>query len=129
MWIADEQGEIQLARTVRRVPEQQRWLVENLQLVRYVPWNLGAMDKGADGDCPPICVIRNPGARMADEELERIATREPAQQEHNFHILKKDFDKFGYTERCPGCSAILRNIRQQSPHCSLSIADVQSYGM
>ena len=30
-------------------------------------------------------------------------------------ILKKDFDKFGYTERCPGCSALLRNIRQQ-PH-------------
>ena len=34
---------------------------------------------------------------------------------HRAHLRKADFDKHGYTDRCLGCSAILRGLHVQ-PH-------------
>jgi hypothetical protein len=41
--------QVKMVRTVRRVPEEQRWKAEYLEWVEAVPWNHGKEDKDADG--------------------------------------------------------------------------------
>ena len=38
---------------------------------------------------------------------------------HRAHLKKSDFEKYGFTDRCPGCSAIIRGLRIQphAEHC------------
>ena len=43
---------IKLARSVRRIPEEDRWTAEALELVKWVPWRLGPTDAAADGEVP-----------------------------------------------------------------------------
>ena len=50
IYIACEDRSVKLARTVRRVPESEKWKTENLDWVMHVPWNMGTADKEADGD-------------------------------------------------------------------------------
>lgn len=67
--IASEYKTIKFARTVRRVPEQERWKVENLDWVQQLPWNLGKEDKEADGDATEFDFKNGPGARMTPDEV------------------------------------------------------------
>ena len=48
-----------------------------------------------------------------------MATQETPSIVHGAHLTKKDLDKFGFTDRCPGCSAIIRGLRVQphAEHC------------
>ena len=48
-----------------------------------------------------------------------MATQETPNIVHRAHLMKKDFDKFGFTDLCPGCSAIIRGLRVQprAEHC------------
>ena len=46
--VDQETKTVKFTRTVRRVPEEERWQVENLTWVRVVPWNLGPGDKEED---------------------------------------------------------------------------------
>ena len=48
--IADQHDGVKWARTVRRVPLQSRWIVGNLEWVKYTPWNLGTSDPLAEGE-------------------------------------------------------------------------------
>ena len=73
-----------------------------------VPWNRGGGDKEADGDLPEFDVKKG-------EEKQDIMRDEAPQIIHRAHLRKADFDKHGYTDRCPGCSAILRGLHVQ-PH-------------
>ena len=114
--IIDETSkELKYVRTVRRVPEEQRWDSNNLQWVTMVPWNKGPSDKEADGDMPEFDVKQGPGRTFAEEEKHEISTNEAPKIVHRAHLRRTDFDKHGYTDRCPGCSAILRGLHIQ-PH-------------
>ena len=117
LYIANEQDKkIRMARTARRMPDEQRWQEEQLDWVQFVPWNLGREDKDADGDVPEFDFKSGPGARMTEDEMEQIAIMgKPDRGPHPAHLCKTDFEKFGYTDRCPGCSTLLRGMRQQ-PH-------------
>ena len=111
--VDQETKDIMYVRTVRRVPLEQRWSADNLEWVRGVPWNRGKEDDDADGDVPEFDVTHGPGRRLTLGEMEEMATQETPS------LTKKDFDKFGFTDRCPGCSAIIRGLRVQphAEHC------------
>ena len=108
-------NDLKYVRTVKRVPLEQRWSVHNLEWVRAVPWNKGKEDEEADGDIPEFDVRQGPGRTLTPGEREEIATQETANIVHRAHLTKQDFEKFGFTDRCPGCSAIIRGLRVQ-PH-------------
>jgi hypothetical protein len=106
-------------RTVRRIPEEQRWDAKNLELVSMVPWNRGTEDREADGDVPEFDVKAGPGRRLTTGEVEEIATRVDKHIVHRAHLKKSDFQQFGFTDRCPGCSAMIRGLHAQphAEHC------------
>ena len=116
--IDGETPKVVYARTVRRVPEEQRWDVKHLEWVVMVPWNLGKEDKDADGELPEFDVKAGPGRVMSKEDIEDIKTSEAPRIVHRAHLRREDFDKHGYTDRCSGCSAMLRNLKPQ-PHTSM----------
>jgi len=55
---------------------------------------------------------------MSKEDIEDIKTSEAPRIVHRAHLRREDFDKHGYTDRCSGCSAMLRNLKPQ-PHTSM----------
>ena len=55
---------LKFVRTVRRVPENQRWDSANLAWVDMVPWNRGQGDTEADGDVPEFDVKSGPGRKL-----------------------------------------------------------------
>ena len=102
-------------RTVKRIPEAVRWDAKNLELVTRVPWNRGNADKNADGDFPEFDVKKGPGRQLTEEEQRGIVTSEAPRIIHKAHLRKDDFEKHGFTDRCPGCSSLLRGLQVQ-PH-------------
>ena len=117
--VDQETKEIKYVRTVRRVPEEQRWSADNLVWVTMVPWNRGARDSEADGELPEFDVKQGPGRRLTSGEVEDIAMKEIPWIVHRAHLRKTDFDKFGFTDRCPGCTSIIqgRRIQPHTPQC------------
>ena len=67
----------------------------------------------ADGDLPEFDVKKGPGRQLTEEEKQDIMRDEAPQIIHRAHLRKSDFDKHGYTDRCQGCSAILRGLHVQ----------------
>jgi hypothetical protein len=106
-------------RTVRQVQEKARWQIGNLQWVKFAPWNAGAGDAEADGETPEFDFKHGPGLRLTPGEMEEIKARENPMIVHKAHLKKADFEKFRYTDRCRGCSAMLRGLRAQphADHC------------
>ena len=111
-----ESKEVKYVRTVKRIPEEQWWDPNNLELITVVPWNRGGGDKEVDGDLPEFDVKKGPGRQL--EEKQDIMRDEAPQIIHRAHLRKSDFDKQGYTDRCPGCSAIMRGLHVQ-PHTAV----------
>ena len=68
-----ETGRVKHARTVRRVPEEERWNMSNIDGVKVVPWNLGTDDEQADGEMPEFETKRGPASRLTGAEMEEIA--------------------------------------------------------
>lgn len=117
--IANEDGTMKVAGTIRRVPAETRWEIANLDWVKHVPWNLGKEDNAADGDAADFDFRNGQGAAMTQEEVEEIRHQGASgQKPHTAHIVKKDFEKHGYTDRCAGCSAMLRKMDPQ-PHSEI----------
>ena len=120
MIIVDEETKtIKFVRTVRRVPEEERWQVGNLEWVKVVPWNLGPGDKDEDGEMPELDIKHGPGTRLTAGEMEGIQARVDPEITHRAHLSKSDFEKFGYTDKCRGCAAKLRGMKPQphAEHC------------
>ena len=65
--IATDEKTIKVVRTVKRVPEEERWVVDNLEWVQHVPWNMGVGDKEKDGDASKFDFKNGPSARMREE--------------------------------------------------------------
>ena len=116
-----ETGSVRTVRTVRRVPEEERWSPDNLQWVQAVPWNHGKDDGEADGEMPEFDVKAGPGRRLTPGEVDEVATRDKDGPRivHRAHLKKADFEKHGFTDRCSGCSALIRGLRIQphAEHC------------
>ena len=52
---------ILFVRSVKRIPEQQRWTKDSVDWVRWAPWNHYAEDELADGDVPEGVPVREGG--------------------------------------------------------------------
>ena len=70
-----ETAKIKHTRTVRRIPEEERWNLNHIELVRVVPWNRGAGDEEADGGIPDFEVKHGPATRLTTAEMEEVAAR------------------------------------------------------
>ena len=116
--IVDESTKaIMYVRTVRRIPEEQRWSADHLEWVQRVPWNTGHGDDEADGEIPEFDVKHGPGRRLTPDEVEEVETRGNLDIVHRAHLRREDFERFGFTDRCPGCSAKIRGLKPQ-PHAA-----------
>ena len=100
---------------MRRVLEGERWGSGNLAWISMVPWNKGKDDPEADGEVPDFDVSKGPGRRLTEEEKKEIQSNEPERMAHRAHLRRSGFEKHGFTDRCPGCSAMLRGLHGQ-PH-------------
>ena len=108
------EGGLEEARSVKRIPEENRWGEDNLSWVKWAPWRKYRDAVDADGD-----LLEG----VPEEELGRkedrpgalvfVNTKESAPRE--FCINKNDADKHGYTRGCAGCSSFIRGLGRQ-PH-------------
>ena len=73
-------------------------------------WNWRGGDKEANGDLPEFDVKKGRGRRLTEEEKQDFMRDEAPRTIHRAHLRRADFDEHGFTERPPGCSAILRGL-------------------
>ena len=115
VWVATKDG-IEKARSVRRVPVEDRWGEDCVEWVRHVPWNRSKDDEEADGDIPEEKAVdgeeRASGSGGAPEVVV-VNTRE--KEPRKFYIKKQDADRHGFTRGCGGCSSWFRGLGRQ-PH-------------
>jgi hypothetical protein len=76
-----------------------------------VPWNRGKGDNEADGDLPQFDVNNGPGRKLTEQEVEDIRASDIPKIVRRAHLRREEFGKHGYTDGCPGCSALLRGLR------------------
>ena len=52
-------------------------------------------------------------------EVEEIETQDNLDIAHRTNFRRADSNKFGFTDRCPGCSAMIRGLKLQphAEHC------------
>lgn len=111
---ADEESkDTKYTRTAKRIPEETRWSADNFEWVARVPWNRGRADEEADGEVSDFGVKHRPGRPLTEMEKQNIMTNEAQRAVRQAYLLKQDFEKRGFTDRCPGCSAILRGTYLQ----------------
>jgi hypothetical protein len=116
VWVATPEG-IMKARSVKRIPKEQRWGPDCLKWVKHAPWNRypGATD--ADGEIPEDKLVEASGSTgpLLGGAAGRVMinVRQPPPRE--FYIRKEDGEKHGYTKGCSGCSSWFRGLGRQ-PH-------------
>ena len=85
-----------MARTIRRVPDPQKWSMQKLQEIDISPYSLH--------------IPKEPGvvfAEKANVELEH-AKQEVLRQVRRAPIRRADLDAYGFTEGCPRCDHAVR---------------------
>ena len=75
-------------------------------MVRHPPWRINDEDPNMDGEMPDV--TKMPMTRTEREEVEAEMTIPRRAQ-----LKKDDFEKFGYTAKCPGCRSMLRGGTRQ----------------
>jgi len=104
-WVADADGRARKVHTIRRVPENARWVPERVLGVTGVPDEPGRLE--APGQAPaPVVVVP-----AAPEEA-----AEPARLTRGFFIQQRDLVRHGYTQNCPKCEAIRRHRHVGTGH-------------
>jgi hypothetical protein len=111
--VADKEG-IWKARSIRRLPLDERWKSSNLDMVSHFPW------KTREGAVVQTDVIRLepheiPVGPAAGESIPR-----------QVYLRKSDFEEHGFTSSCPGCVSIIRGKARQghSKACRIRMQDI-----
>ena len=109
-WIATSGG-ICKASAIRSVGGHRRWDAEGLLQVKGVPWDHVQMDA-------------DPGevrVRWLDPSLlpKPVVAEDDGPKRRRARLNKEDFYKFGFTDRCLGCQAIIQGgeTRPHTEHC------------
>ena len=102
--------------SIKRVPIEQRWDMEDFDKLRGTPWNLRPR-MAEDVDSLPV--------RIALPEAEGRLTPEPALRDggpRNLYVTKKDVEG-QYTVGCPGCIAIQTGLpaRSHNSECRTAV--------
>ena len=115
VWVATTSG-VRSARSVRRIPVEDRWGDDCVNWVKHVPWNRYAGAEDADGEIPEEKLVN------AREDQERAGAQAPVVYVNiketgprEFQIRKEDAEKYGYSRGCAGCSSWFRGLGRQ-PH-------------
>jgi hypothetical protein len=107
IWIAIKDSVIAV-RSVKRLPVERRWNVENLEWVNRVPWNKYKDARDADGDMPEGVPAREIPESSGTGNPIVIETRRKVPRE--FYIKQEDAEKHGYTRGCAGCSSWFKGL-------------------
>ena len=99
------------ARSVRRIPLEQRWCNDCVDWVTFVPWNKYKCDQDADGDVPEEKLRE--AREMVKGRESPITVRLKHMAPRDFQITVKDAEKHGYTRGCPGCSSWFKGLGRQ----------------
>jgi hypothetical protein len=101
-------------RSVRRKPEEDRWSVDNMSLVGGVPWRMSSNDENVDGAALQGGVVRPDGGQvMGDVDERDLRDVLRAVPPKAFATNREDYERHGYTTRCPGCKALLTGTTRQ----------------
>ena len=109
--IMNQEG-VNIVRSARRIPVEDRWDAKALDWVKFVPWALGEKDNAAADDIPDS-VQSGPAREFTKEELGSVKAR-PTRSHPSLQMKQEHCDEFGYAHRCPGCSARLRGLARQA---------------
>ena len=117
VWVATPDG-IRKARSVKRIPKEQRWGPDCVKWVKHAPWNRypGAAD--ADGEIPEDKLVEaasGSAGPLLGGAAGRVVINVRQPRPRDFHIRKEDAEKHGYTKGCSGCSSWFRGLARQ-PH-------------
>lgn len=91
-------------RTIRRVPQEDRWNTANLDVFKYFPWKVNdSMDAGEQvvSDAQPVPPSMQP---TAAPELPDVTVRQEAPR--RMYVKLADLQKHGYIAGCSGCKAL-----------------------
>ena len=116
VWVATDEG-LRAVRSVRRLPQEERWAASNRDFIKHVPWNKSGDDPNADGDMPEE--VEPPGAAgasgdggVAAPRVVLVNTRESMPKE--FYIKRNDIEKHGVTKDCAGCRTMFHGGTRQN---------------
>ena len=112
--VSDVTG-VRRTRTVQRKAAQDRWRLENVEFVRWVPWTAMEDDPMIDGERLEV-------TKMTKYKVEREKVEAEQKAPVRFMIKWEDLEKHGFTTRCPGCKAILRGTARQGRRARLTEA-------
>ncbi len=102
MIVGDGQG-IWKTRSVHRKPLGDRWDPKTIELVRFPPWRTSDDDPNMDGELPAVIQI----------PVQRKEVQEELVNPRRTYLSKEDFEKLGYSGKCPGCRSILKGTARQ----------------
>ena len=108
--VGTEKG-IRKAASIKRVGGHRRWDGEGLNKVQGVPWRWDPDEE----DMPKELRVRY----LTDEEKMNSGISPETSKIYRMRLKKEDFLQYGFTEGCPGCSAILggRVARGHTEEC------------
>ena len=101
--VATEDGIVVSARSIERLPQEDRWDSAEIQNMRGAQWKLEGEDEAL------AVVFREHDQAGAEEPLP--VRRPEAPVPRRLRLTKTDLDCHGYTTGCPGCEAQLANRR------------------
>ena len=112
MWISVK-DKVFAVRSVRRIPEEHRWVEDCVKWNSRTSWNRYEDCKFADVDVPEE-VQAEPKSDPVVSGPVFIETSAKASRE--FYIKKEDADKFGYTQRLRRVQQLVQRIRQTATY-------------
>ena len=114
VWVAFK-GQVISVRSVRRIPEEERWSKDCVEWVDRVMWNRYKDDEGADGDVPEGVPAGEPASSGSTRCPGIIIIETKNKPPREFYIKKSDAERLGYTRGCGGCNSWHRGLGRQ-PH-------------
>jgi hypothetical protein len=104
------------ARSVRRIPIEDRWTMDTLKWVKHVPWHRFDSDPEADGELPED-VDREPApaTTMGGQHQKIVIVSTKEAKPRGLYVTEKNVNEHGPTRGCGGCTSLLRRTGRQ-PH-------------
>ena len=121
IWVATKKGDIISVRTVKRIPDEERWSEDCWKWVKRTSWNKFKEDPEEDGDIPEGKEVDAESEKNENKEEETkgegggVTVKMREMKPRDFHIRKTDAEKHGYTRGCPGCTTWFKGLSRQ-PH-------------
>ena len=101
-------------RTVQRVPLEERWPKNLLEMVGGVPWHRSIDDAEADGYVSrPEWQEPRGGDNQPSETQPKVETSGDVTAPRKFRVTIDDVGKHGPTPGCPGCRALVLGKTRQ----------------